>query len=98
MGEQEMIDLDAPIQEVTVYADRALITRRGSVNLEAGEHELRINDLPQFMRDSLRAAGQGPQGTRILNVDVTTAFHSRPPEAEVVALHDELERLQQNKQ
>src|SRR5947209_2377910 len=93
-----MIDLDAPIQEVTVYADRALITRRGSVSLEAGEHELRINDLPQFLRDSLRAAGQGPQGTRILNVDVTTAFHSRPPEAEVVALQDELEALQQNKQ
>lgn len=93
-----MIDLHAPIQEVTVYADRALITRRGSVSLEAGEHELRIPDLPPFVRDSLRAAGQGPQGTQILTVDVTTAFHSRPPEAEVVALQDQLEALHQNRQ
>src|SRR5881398_511166 len=93
-----MIDLDAPIKEVTVYAERALVTRRGSINLEAGEHELRVNDLPQFLRDSLRAAGQGPQGTRILNVDVSTAFHSRPPESELQSLLQELEMLQQNKQ
>ncbi len=93
-----MLDLIAPIKEVTVYADRALITRSGKLNLAAGEHELRINDLPQFIRDSLRAAGQGPQGTRILNVDITTAFYSRPPEAELVTLHNELEQLQQSKQ
>ena len=69
-----MVDLEASIKEVTVYSDRALVTRRGTMQLEAGEHELRINNLPQFIRDSLRAAGQGPEGTRILNVDVTTAF------------------------
>jgi uncharacterized protein (TIGR02231 family) len=93
-----LIDLEAPIKEVTVYADRALVTRCGSIELELGEHELRVNNLPQFLRDSLRAAGQGPRGIRILNVDITTAFRSRPPEAEVVALQDELERLVQNQQ
>lgn len=93
-----MIDLEAPIKEVTVYADRALVTRCGSIELEAGEHELRVNNLPQFLRDSLRAAGRGQRGIRILNVDITTAFRSRPPEAEVVALQDELERLVQNQQ
>jgi uncharacterized protein (TIGR02231 family) len=92
-----MIDLEAPIAEVTVYADRALITRRGNTELEAGEHELRVNNLPQFQRDSLRAAGQGPRGTRILNVDVTTAFYSRPPEGELQTLQDELEALIQQK-
>lgn len=93
-----LIDLEAPIKEVTVYADRALVTRGGSIELEAGEHELRVNNLPQFLRDSLRASGRGPKGIRILNVDITTAFRSRPPEAEVVALQDELERLVQNHQ
>ena len=78
-----MIDLDAPIKEVTVYADRALVTRQGSINLEAGEHELRVNNLPQLLRDSLRAAGQGSQGTRLLNVDIATAYYSRPPESEL---------------
>jgi len=89
-----MIDLEAPIKEVTVYADCALVTRKGSIQLEAGEHELRINNLPQFFHDSLRAAGQGPQGTRILNVDITTAFYSRAPEAELQTLQDKLEQLQ----
>ncbi len=93
-----MIDLDAPITEVTVYADRALVTRKGSIHLEAGEHELRINDLPQFIRDSLRSSGQGPQNTRILNVDIATAFYSRPPEADISRLQRELEKLQQQQQ
>jgi len=68
------------------------------VPLEPGEHELRINNLPQFLRDSLRAAGRGPQGTRILNVDITTAFYSRPPESDLLALQNELDLLVQNKQ
>lgn len=92
-----MIDLDTPIKEVTVYADCALVTRRGSICLDAGEHELRINNLPQFFRDSLRAAGQGPQGMRILNVDITTAFYSRAPETELQTLQNELEQLQQQR-
>jgi uncharacterized protein (TIGR02231 family) len=93
-----LIDLEAPIKDVTVYSDRALVTRRGSIQLEAGEHELRVNNLPQFLRDSLRAAGRGTTGIRILNVDVSTAFLSRPPEAELVSLQDELERLVQKQQ
>src|ERR1700730_16025160 len=97
-NEVEMAELEAPIKDVTVYSDRALITRGGAIQLEAGEHELRINNLPQFMRDSLRAAGQGPEGTRILNVDVTTAFYSRPPEEELLNMQNTLEQLQQNKQ
>jgi uncharacterized protein (TIGR02231 family) len=93
-----MIDLEAPINYVTVYADRALVTRQGKISLEAGEHELRVNTLPQFLRDSLRAAGRGPQGTTILNVDVTNAFFSQPPEATLVKLQGELEQLQQQLQ
>ena len=89
-----MTNITAPITEVTVYTDRALITRRGSIQLEAGEHELRVNDLPQFLRDSLRASGKSTGGARILNVDVTTAFYNRPPDTEIQALQDELERLE----
>ncbi len=90
-----MTDLVAPIKEVTVYSDRALITRVGSLHLAAGEHELRVNDLPAFPRESLRAAGQGPLGTRILDVDITTTFHSQPPEAEILALQTQCDLLQQ---
>lgn len=90
-----MTEIAAPIEDVTVYSDRALITRRGSIELTAGEHELRINNLPQFLHESLRTAGQGPQGTRILNVDITTAFYSLPPETELLTLQVELDHLRQ---
>lgn len=93
-----MADLEAPITDITVYADRALVTRKGTIHLEAGEHELQVNTLPQFNRDSLRANGIGPQGTRILNVEVATAFHGRPPEGELRRLQDELDQLVQNRQ
>jgi len=93
-----MTDLEAPITDITVYADRALVTRKGTIHLEAGEHELRVNALPQFNRDSLRANGIGPQGTRILNVDIATAFHGRPPEGELRRQQDELDQLVQNRQ
>ena len=89
-----MTDIQAPITEVTVYADRALITRQGSIDLEAGEHEICVNELPPLLRDSLRAAGKGPKGTRILNVDVTTAFYRRSPDQEIQVLQDEVEELE----
>lgn len=90
-----MTDLVAPIKEVTVYSDRALVKRAGSLHLEVGEHTLRMNDLPRFLRESLRASGQGPQGMRILDVDIVTAFHSRPPESELQALQAACDLLQQ---
>ena len=90
-----MTELAAPIVAVTVYADRALVTRQGSIHLAPGEHELYVNDLPQFVRESLRAAGTGPQGTRILSVDVTTTFHSKPPETALQALQNEIDALQE---
>ncbi len=93
-----MTDLVAAITEATVYSDRALVARRGTITLEAGEHELRINDLPSFLSDSLRASGRGPQGLRILSVDTTTAFYPRSPETELVRLQQELEKLQENQQ
>ena len=93
-----MTDLIAPITAVTVYSDRALVTRKGKLTLETGEHELRINNLPPFLRDLFRASGRGPQGTRILNVDVTTAFNPRPPEEDFAQLQTDLEQLQHQKQ
>ncbi|GCE13376.1 mucoidy inhibitor MuiA family protein [Tengunoibacter tsumagoiensis] len=91
-------NLDAPIIAVTVYTDRALVTRQCTLHLSSGTHDLRINNLPQFIRDSLRASGEGPQGTRILNVDVSKAFYSQPPEASLQALQREIDLLVQQKE
>lgn len=90
-----MPDLVTLITDVMVYADRAFVTRKGSVELEEGEHELWVNDLPELLRESLRAAGQGPQGTRILDIDIRKTFYSRPPEEELLKLRTTCDLLQQ---
>jgi uncharacterized protein (TIGR02231 family) len=87
--------VEAPIQAVTVYGDRALIVRRGVVEVpEAGEHILRLGGLPRrLQRTSLRAAGRGPAGTRILGIEQENEIHADPPQEEVQRLGQEITRL-----
>jgi len=89
------LDLPTTIVEMTVYPEQALITRRGSLSIpEAGVHALRIAGLPQSVqRDSLRATGHGPAGTRILGVEQAAEYHPTAPEETLRRLRDELDHL-----
>jgi uncharacterized protein (TIGR02231 family) len=91
------IDLDTTITGVTVYPDRALVTRGGETTLDApGEHSLRIGGLPLgLQRDSLRATGRGPTGMRILGVEQSLEFHAVVPDEVRRGLEQEIERLEQ---
>ncbi len=64
------IQLKSKIKEVTVYADRAHITRGAYKNLTAGTHDLAIDLLTKhFDGDSVLVDGKGPaeiQGVRII--------------------------------
>src|ERR1051326_7577144 len=89
------MELTAPIAHVTVFPDRALVQRRGTITLEAGTYPLVIGRLPETLdRDSVRASGSGPQGARIERLDVAPEYHAVTPEAEVRALQQEIEDLQ----
>ena len=75
-----MAVITAPIVEVTVYTDRARITRRGSVHLAAGEQTLTLEGLPTTVQDdSVRASGRGANA-RILGVDLSRDYVTSPPE------------------
>ena len=89
------IDLTTAIAEVTVYPDRALVTRQGTARIEAeGEHTLRIGGLPRsILTESLRATGRGPSGTRILAVEQAAEYHTAAPEETLQRLRDEIDRL-----
>ncbi len=88
------MNLTAPIVAVTVYPDRARITRRGTLKLGAGEHTLTLADLPTtLIEDSVRASGSGA-GVKILGVDVVSKFVTQPPEARIAELIRQLETLQ----
>ncbi|WP_327144927.1 DUF4139 domain-containing protein [Nocardia sp. NBC_01327] len=66
-----MTPLDTAITAVTVYPDRARVTRSGKANLVAGEHRIRVAPLPTgLLHDSIRVAGQGD--VTVLGVDIVT--------------------------
>ncbi len=92
------VALTTTLANVTVYPDRALLTRAGEITLDApGEHSLRIGGLPlALQRDSLRATGRGPAGTRILGVEQSVEFHAVVPEEVRRRLEQEIERLEQD--
>lgn len=53
-------ELDAPITAVTVYTDRARVTRSNQIELSAGETVLILSGLPSKMdKDSVRVSGKG---------------------------------------
>ncbi|MEO3746122.1 mucoidy inhibitor MuiA family protein [Plantactinospora sp. B5E13] len=77
--------IEAPIVAVTVFPDRARVTRRADLRLPAGEHRVRIGPLPLGLRrDSLRVGGRGPAS--VLGVDVATDVRPRSAEPGAVEL------------
>jgi uncharacterized protein (TIGR02231 family) len=85
------VALEAPIVAVTVFPDRARVTRRGGVRLPAGEHRVVLGDLPLALQaDSVRVAGTGP--ATVLGVDVAPRHRPRPTDDVAVDL---IERLRQ---
>jgi uncharacterized protein (TIGR02231 family) len=90
-----MTELDTTITEVTVYPDRAQVTRQGTVELKQGEHRLQVGELPlSLLPESVRAGGKGTAQARILAVDVAKAFYQEPPTATVAELEKEIEKLE----
>ncbi|MFI9639312.1 DUF4139 domain-containing protein [Micromonospora sp. NPDC051925] len=78
----DAVEIEAPVVAVTVYPDRARVTRRGNVRLAAGEHRVRIAPLPLGLRrDSLRVGGGG--AATVLGVDVATWRRARSVDGQV---------------
>lgn len=95
-----MSELSTRIVEVTTYPDRARVTRRGSIQLEAGLHRLAVTELPLALdAASVRARGQfapgAPGGSaRLLGVDVRKTFYQEAPAAAVKELEDQIQALE----
>jgi|1186.fasta_scaffold12573_2 uncharacterized protein (TIGR02231 family) len=77
--------LDAPIVAVSVYPDRARVTRRGAITVPAGDQTVYVEPLPLALQeDSVRVAGRGP--ATVLGVDVATRQHPQAPDDTVTEL------------
>ncbi len=87
--------VEAPIAAVTVYPDRARVTRRASAQLEAGTRDLLVKDLTLWLDpDSVRAAGAGTARVRIMGVDVRRAYYTETPSTSAADLERELQDKQ----
>lgn len=82
------------ITAVTVFSDRAQVTRQASVALKAGTNLVTLENMPQLMMEqSLRAEGKGAGRARIAGITVKNVFLDRTRDKRVRELEDEITRL-----
>ena len=90
--------LDTRISEVTVYTDRAFVTRRGTVALTGNETELTIASIPATLEtDSVRATGSGTIAVRLLGVRTETVYSSEPVGDRISEFTQQIQELQTQK-
>ena len=87
----EAAPVDSRIAAVTVYQDRAVITRTTSVQLVGGTTELVFANLPQTLNEqSLQVSGKGAAAATILDVSAKQTYVDYTPDARVKELEDQL--------
>lgn len=88
------VPADSRISAVTVYQDRAVVTRTATVQLTGGTTELVFANLPQALNEqSLQVSGTGTAQATILDVSAKQTFVDYTPDARVKELEDQLRAL-----
>jgi uncharacterized protein (TIGR02231 family) len=87
--------LETTITAVTVYPDRARVTRAGQLHVEPGQYQLEISELPLTLSpESVRASGRGAARARLGGVDVRRAFYTETPSASAAELERRIKELE----
>jgi uncharacterized protein (TIGR02231 family) len=90
--------IQSQILAVTVYTDKALVTRRSVVSLTGLERELVITSLPVTLEtDSLRVSGVGTVGVRLLGVSSDRIYTTEPVAERVAQLTRQIQQLKVEK-
>jgi uncharacterized protein (TIGR02231 family) len=87
--------LASSIGAVTVYQDRAVVTRSASSELAAGEHELVLENLPVSLQESsLQVSAKSTGQASLLDVKVRDAYQADAANERVRALQEQLRKLE----
>ena len=87
------------VTAVTVYSDRAMITRSADVSLAAGTNIVEFGALPvSFVDQSLRVSGSAESGVKILDVRIKTVYIDTIPDTRIKNLQDRLYSLRGREQ
>lgn len=94
LGLAETKPISSTVSAVTVYTDRAAVTRMGQISLQTGNYVLAFNNLPVNILDqSVRVSGEAI-GAKILDVRIETAFLDTIPEERIRTLQSKIQDLQ----
>ncbi|MGH8815581.1 mucoidy inhibitor MuiA family protein [Achromobacter pestifer] len=87
--------LASSIGSVTVYQDRAVVTRSASSELTAGEHELVLENLPVSLQEnSLQVSAKSTGQAALLDVKVRDAYQADTANERVRALQEQVRKLE----
>ncbi|MEH2420941.1 MAG: mucoidy inhibitor MuiA family protein [Nostoc sp.] len=90
--------VQSEIVAVTVYSDRALVTRRGVVYLTGIEQELVITPVPVTLEtESVRVRGIGTVGVRLVGVSSDRIYTTEPVAERVAHLTRQIQQLEAEK-
>jgi uncharacterized protein (TIGR02231 family) len=94
-GPDSGLTVTSTISAVTVYTDRAVVTRSTTVDLPGGLAELVFANLPESLNEqSLQVSGKGTATATILDVSAKQNYVDFTPNARVKELEDLLRDLQ----
>jgi uncharacterized protein (TIGR02231 family) len=86
--------IKSQITAVTVYNDRAEITRKAIEKLDRGEHVLIFDMLPESIeQNSIQAKGRG--NAVLKDVKFKTVYYEELPDADIKTLYDEKQKLEE---
>ncbi|PKK82435.1 MAG: hypothetical protein CVT49_13700 [candidate division Zixibacteria bacterium HGW-Zixibacteria-1] len=87
--------IEAPIDKVTVYPDRAQIMRTAHLNLTAGTHILLIENLPLAVdANSFSASASGIDGMTLLGLNHRVVSHLEDPNEKAADLERRIKNLE----
>ncbi len=90
--------VQSEIVAVTVYADRAMVTRRGVVYLTGIEQELVVTPVPATLEaESVRASGTGTVGVRLMGVSSDRIYTTELIGERVANLIRQIQQLEAEK-
>lgn len=88
-------ELKSNVSEVSVFVDRARITRKSSLSVETGGQELTLVDLPlNLAPDTVRVKASGTARVKIRGVDLKKTFFKDVPPGKAKELTDRIQELE----
>jgi uncharacterized protein (TIGR02231 family) len=89
--------VDTQIKAVTVYTDKALVSRSGVISLTGQERELVITALPVIETESVRVSGAGEVAVRLLGVSSDRLITTEPVAERVAQLTRQIKQIEAEK-